>query len=730
MRIRTIVLTVLVVVSTATAWTGGVAGVADPSTENGSASVAATDPAEEPIEYRPTEVTPNDTRLPVDADTLPGDAAGASGDGASAAGSGGGTGSTAAQEGQTKYFLALDYASGGYYFKEFTLREVGEEVEIWVAEDLSWPSDDPRSTPRVTDAQLDYLAEEFDSNIYPTESELFGTPAPRNGTEALDEALGLPENYWRTDGEGRSVVLVDNVRDENYYDADYPNYVAGFYSPTIQRYTDRNVVTVDAYDWQHRAGGPDAPWKEPGDERNVPHLVEGTFAHEYQHLVHGDLDADETTWVNEGLSDFAEYAVGYGHPEGHVSAFEASPDNSLVEWEDEGAINVLADYGHAYLFQLYLYEQYGEDAIRAIARDDQNGIASVEGVLEAEGHEGDFYSLYQDFSTATVADGMGRASKPRYEFRTIDLDVNTSDPDREAAAWGASHTTVDAAGEGPVAGVTINGIDFTGTRWTTAADPTGSGDTVLYSGRGDLLDNRAIFEAHLTNVEDPTLGFETYYDIERAWDYGFVQVSTDGGETWTSLANGNTSTELADGAHPDVAANVPGFTGSTNGSWVTEEFDLSAYAGQEVLVAFRYQTDWAVANEGWYVRDVAVSGTNVSYDGSSVAPFRSLREVREDYVEYQFTLVGVMNNGNYRVQQLDMRTFDEGDAEELDRFLRNGNFEEIVVSATWAAPPGDTGTVPYDFEVEFRRTGKGRGNGNGPGDGTEPGPGPGEARGR
>ncbi|MFC7155690.1 immune inhibitor A domain-containing protein [Halomarina halobia] len=729
MRICTIVLTALVVASTATVWIGGAAGGVAPSPENASASVAGTNPAERPVEYRPAAVTPNDTRHPVDANTLPEDAAGASGVGTSAAGSGGEAGSTDAREGQRKYFLALDYASGGYYFKEFTLRKVGDGVEIWVAEDLAWSSDDPRETPQVTDEQLDYLAAEFDGNIHPTETELFGEPAARNGTEALDGALGLPENYWRTDGQGRSVVLVDNVRDENYYDADYPNYVAGFYSPTIQRYTDRNVVTVDAYDWQHRVGPNDAPWKEPGDERNLAYLVEGTFAHEYQHLIHGDLDPDETTWVNEGLSDFAEYAVGYGHPEGHVSAFEASPDNSLVEWEDEGAVNVLADYGHAYLFQLYLYEQYGEEVIAEIARDDANGIASVEGALDARGHEGDFYSLYQDFTTATVTDGLGNANKPRYEFRTIDLDVNTTDPDREAAAWGASHTTVDAAGEGPVAGVTVDGVDFTGTAWTTAADPTGSGDDVLYSGRGNLLDNRAIFAVDLADAENPALTFETYYDIERAWDYGFVQVSTDGGETWTSLENGNTSTELADGAHPDVAANAPGFTGSTNGAWVTEEFDLSAYAGREVLVAFRYRTDWAVANEGWYVRDVAVSGTDVSYDGSSAAPFRSLREVREDYVEYQFTTVGVTNNGNYRVQQLDMRTFDAGDAEELKKFLRNGNFEEVVVSATWAAPEGDTGTVPYDVDLEFRQTGKRGGNGGG-NDGNGPGNVPGRAKGR
>ena len=45
------------------------------------------------------------------------------------------------------------------------------------------------------------------------------------------------------------------------------------------------------------------------------------------------------------------------------------------------------------------------------------------------------------------------------------------------------------------------------------------------------------------------LTFETYYDIEQNWDYGFVQVLTDGGETWQSLESERMSTEIADGAH-------------------------------------------------------------------------------------------------------------------------------------------------------------------------------------
>ena len=38
------------------------------------------------------------------------------------------------------------------------------------------------------------------------------------------------------------MVLVSNVEDDNYYDPTYPNYIAGFYSPSFEAYFDRNIM--------------------------------------------------------------------------------------------------------------------------------------------------------------------------------------------------------------------------------------------------------------------------------------------------------------------------------------------------------------------------------------------------------------------------------------------------------------------------------------------------------
>ena len=73
-------------------------------------------------------------------------------------------------------------------------------------------------------------------------------------------------------------------------------------------------MTIDAFDWAHRTGvnPPDEPTGDLCTSRPArPNLYEGTFAHEWQHLLHYYTDPFETTWINEGLSDFAQTLTGY-----------------------------------------------------------------------------------------------------------------------------------------------------------------------------------------------------------------------------------------------------------------------------------------------------------------------------------------------------------------------------------------------------------------------------------
>ena len=65
-----------------------------------------------------------------------------------------------------------------------------------------------------------------------------------------------------------------------------------------------------------------------------------------------------------------------------------------------------------------------------------------------------------------------------------------------------------------------------------------------------------------------------------------------------------------------VKDNLPGFTGPSGGGeaaeWVTESFDLSAYAGESILLSFRYVTDPSVDLPGWWIDDVKVGSVELT----------------------------------------------------------------------------------------------------------------------
>ncbi|MFZ5967783.1 MAG: immune inhibitor A domain-containing protein [Bacillota bacterium] len=126
-----------------------------------------------------------------------------------------------------------------------------------------------------------------------------------------------------------------------------------------------------------------------------------------------------------------------------------------------------------------------------------------------------------------------------------------------------------------------------------------------YGGKGDEIDNTVAAAVYLPEASEIMLDFQTWYNIEEDWDFGFVQVSTDEGETWTSLSSGRTTDTIVPDGYPAIKDNMPGYTGSSNG-WVNEKIDLTQYAGQEIMLQFRYMTDWGTSLEGFFIDDIKV----------------------------------------------------------------------------------------------------------------------------
>jgi len=579
--------------------------------------------------------------------------------------------------GTIRGWIALDDFKGILYRKDYTLRGVGDHIEVWVANDLAFPAGDcraqiPNSTT-ITDAQVQRLITEFDGNMYPKETEAFSTPPDRDGTNAQ------LSGDFTGDGDD-TVALIDNVRDDNYYSFPAaPTYIAGFFSSQFNELLDRNVMTVDAFDWAHRTGDnpPDEPTNDLCTSRPArPNLYEGTFAHEWQHLLHYYTDPFETTWMNEGLSDWAQTLTGYVDAsatvfdrgaDSHIYCFQGfgtvqtpfnpnprdcgGPENSLNLWGEGNPNAVLADYGNAYSLMLYLSDHFGDDIISRLHRDGElQGIPSLEAALEAEGAS-DPYRVLHNFQSSTLLDKLVGdakhsvvlgASKRDVTSASLRSSINFANPnindDPGAAPNGADYVPLQGVDGKVLRGRDLQSLSFDGAQtlpplpltWTIVNnDPDRPNNPVLWSGNASNTDAAAVTEVAVP-AADPTLRFLAKYGAEFGFDYGYVQVSTDGGATYTSIAGDKT-----------VDAPLgPGLNGTTNG-FEPHSYDLSAYAGQTILLAFRYVSDGGVNEGGLKLDDITLGGTTIS-DGSSLAPFKSPTQIHATPVHnWNVRLVGI-----------------------------------------------------------------------------------------
>lgn len=117
----------------------------------------------------------------------------------------------------TEYFYTGSYGQG---FMKFEMRGEGNHCEIWVANDLSFPEGDDRNNETlsltINDTQVNYMIDQFDNVIYPTESEYFAEPDNLTGDNSWFESWGYP--FFQTDDPGKVMIMVFNIVDENYYD--------------------------------------------------------------------------------------------------------------------------------------------------------------------------------------------------------------------------------------------------------------------------------------------------------------------------------------------------------------------------------------------------------------------------------------------------------------------------------------------------------------------------------
>ncbi len=606
--------------------------------------------------------------------------------------------------GGEKTWLTLDDTIGQYVPVTFVLQTVGTNIEIWVQKDINFPAGDCRNDGIrniVTRAQTDALAAEFDNNILPKESAAFSVAPARDGADApLAKILELDPGYYAGDG-NKTVTLVSNVRDTNFYTPTVPEgqtRIGGFFSSQLNGLFERNVMSIDAYDWIHRTGANplnDGPENRadpcPSGRPGYPRQYEGTFAHEYQHLPQSYQDEGETIWLNEGLSDYAQTLVGYVDStlpygvtgaDSHITCFQGyygdaafpycGAENSLTRWGDQGAASTLADYGAAYTFLTYLADQFGDEIVTYLHRSKAHGLVSLQNWLDDNAPGLQSIDVIHDWAAQMTLDrfvdkgakGLTRDQRNRFTSAQLSSAIDWS--------WSGSYDSPGAPANGsdyvlavknrPINVNTIKSMRFRGTK-TYAPDPLAwvVDDGTLYAGTGDNLDRSAVFSVTVP-AGSPKLTFSNKYNIETGWDFAVVQVSTDGGKTYTSLANANTTSEHEPEAVSSIVNQLPGLTGVA-ADFRTETFNLAPYAGKDVLLSFRYLTDPAVngadpdSASGWWIKDVKVDSMVVTTGATLESAQSATQATPTPVAGWKVQAIGWKINGT-RVRYADIKLND------------------------------------------------------------------------
>ncbi len=126
-----------------------------------------------------------------------------------------------------------------------------------------------------------------------------------------------------------------------------------------------------------------------------------------------------------------------------------------------------------------------------------------------------------------------------------------------------------------------------------------------------------------------SLSFWHWYNTEKNYDGGVLEISTDGGTNWadldTKMILGYYNSKIAADAGTSIT-NRKAYSSNSNG-FIKTDVNLSSYAGQSVLLRWRFVTDNGTAATGWFVDDILVKNEAVVnmrsslFNGASIVTY-------------------------------------------------------------------------------------------------------------
>lgn len=327
------------------------------------------------------------------------------------------------------------------------------------------------------------------------------------------------------------------------------------------------------------------------------------LGHEFRHMIEDNYDQNDYDWEVEGSAILAEELIGHpstGQQRGNL--FLQNPDQQLNSWTDGNSIPY---YGQGYVMNRYIFDRLGIDLYREFATHPANGLLAVDAVAAAHGLDITGHSLWLDWLAALAIHDDPNAPDI-YQFQGVPLD--TADSSTISRLPDTTQTTVSqyAADYYTLPNNGTLTLQFTGNALVQLLDTVpASGQSMWYAQRANYSNPRLTRQVDLQQVAAATLNYLVYTDIEYGYDYAYVSVSTDGGQTWQGLTAENMQ-GLDPADNPSGSALTERFYTGRSEEWVQETADLTPYAGQIIQLRFEYVTDPILTFGGFALDNISI----------------------------------------------------------------------------------------------------------------------------
>ncbi|OHB17220.1 MAG: hypothetical protein A2913_00185 [Parcubacteria group bacterium RIFCSPLOWO2_01_FULL_40_65] len=284
-----------------------------------------------------------------------------------------------------------------------TLRKISDKAYWYVSDDY-WIGIS-ESERNLFLQKLDGLTKEFDSRIYPIETQFWGSE-PNPGV----------------DDDPRIVIFITRLIDlaGGYFDSSHL-----YRKSQVPESNEREMVFINSI--------------SIFNDRAAIFL-----AHEFQHLIglqQKDIlrDITEDVWLNEARAEYSPRLLNYdenydtSNIRRRVFAFQSNPSEPLGEWKNE-----TSDYGAITLFSYYLVDHYGEKILVDSLKNGKIGIDSLNEAFLSNGFTETFSDVFSNWTMANILNDEGIDSK--FAYKSKHLKNFRISPSQSLAVYGTEST--------------------------------------------------------------------------------------------------------------------------------------------------------------------------------------------------------------------------------------------------------------------------------------------------